>query len=310
LAGTALALVASVKELAQKNGAPPGRLPQDMGKASAESKGPDLGTSENTLAAEEYNKKVAESFYERRQREGKPQWKRYRTREIPMREQILEWSIEGRPISTARQARIADWLTDAFAELSEADFIDWSREEPDDVAFEERIAQAVGCCHTFEVAYLWWRLIYMVDLAEPEYLAPKVARARSFQPFEKQRAVEANYHFEVESAIREIAKDKLRVVEQRVILRRLKGEIPFEPSPEPPTAMANDGANPFMTKEQRTAALAKAQGDRTCDALAKELKTDRSRLNRWENHRLKDDKTGRRRAQIEARLSEILATLK
>jgi hypothetical protein len=306
-----LALSAKVRKIQQQviDG-----QPQDAGNTPPESSAvelghPDAGISESTLAEEH---KIAparlESYH--RERDAQPQRKRFREREIAIREKILAWSSKGQAISTARQAKIVDWATDAVAELSESDFIDWAREEPDDATFEERVSSSVCCCKSIEVAQLWWRLMDMVDLADPEYLVPKAARTRICKTYEEQRASEEDYRFEVESAIREIADAKLRVIAQKVILRRFKGEIPFQPSPEPPTATAIDRPDPFMTKEQRTTARVKAQGTARVGELAKKLGTDRSRLNRWENHRLKDDKGTRARDEIEAELSKILATLK
>jgi hypothetical protein len=71
-------------------------------------------------------------------------------------------------------------------------------------------------------------------------------------------------------------------------------------------------ADPFATKADRTAARAKAQGivGGKRNDLAEKLGTDRTRLNRWVNNRLADDKTSRKRDQIEAALLTISATSK
>jgi hypothetical protein len=69
-------------------------------------------------------------------------------------------------------------------------------------------------------------------------------------------------------------------------------------------------ADPFTSEQDRRAALSRAQGNGTKIALAASLGIDRTRLFRWEQDRLKDDKKADTRERIERKLSKILATLK
>jgi hypothetical protein len=77
-----------------------------------------------------------------------------------------------------------------------------------------------------------------------------------------------------------------------------------------PAERVSDAGDAFATEQDRTDALAKAQGSGTFKNLAKRLKTGRSRLYSWRKDRLAKDKTDRARSRIEVELSTILGTLK